>query len=131
MGNSLFWNDELMKHPPIPPKSRYFKWNDEDAEWDFIYHSYRMDKPYEHHVGLDWFLAGWDAPYIAAIAEVEWLKRADRWHKVSQRSYDRNPDSTRSDHWMVNGFICKDNSKLWRKWEQSMLQQKWEENERA
>ena len=106
-----------MSHPPIPPKSRYFEWNEEDQEWDFIYHEYQMNEPHEHHIGLDWLLADWDIPYIAAVAEVEWLKRADRWQEVSQRSYERNPDNTRADTWMVYGWMCKDNAKLWRKWE--------------
>jgi hypothetical protein len=62
-----------MNHPPIPPKCKYFQ---SEGGHGFVFQTDRID------VFLDEASPS-ERSIIAAIAEVEWRKRADRWAILS------------------------------------------------
>lgn len=86
-----------MTHPPIPPKCKFF-----------------------HNANSYW------VPIIAAVAEVEWRKRAARWEELIDALYNdqgnlverhRQPGTNgRFSLFRTAANICYDHAELWRKW---------------
>lgn len=106
-----------MSHPAIPPKSEFFGvWLGEesflmpDGEDRFGYMSLDFD--------------GWDREtkmIFAAVAEVEWRKRADRWaNHASENACDYTDESLpRFLRFRRNAADCEYIALLWREWGQT------------
>ena len=104
-----------MNHPPIPPKSRFF-----NAQYDFFRlllcdrsMNYWLDKPGEDI-----------RPIIAAVAEVEWRKRAARWEQLIDALWNRwypgisDPLGLagRKVQFRASANECYANARAWRAW---------------
>lgn len=105
-----------MTHPPIPPKSSHlfaycgdesvlgFCWidpNESDADLGML--QAPIDDAHQRHI-------------IAAVAEVEWRRRAERWESLALHYYnDFHPCVREQYFWDMHG-IARRNADAWRAW---------------
>lgn len=104
-------------HPPIPPKSKRFE--EVGGPLAVLFHGGHSWGDYLHHPNR--YAAYRDI--IAAVAEVEWRKQAERWHQVWSRAADRYLADTKNQHRLrqmnradANMEKCFDIAREWRAW---------------
>ena len=89
-----------MNHPPVPLKSRRF-------------HQYVCGKVVFDYSGAWQDIEECPKDLIAAIAEVEWRKRAERWHRLAN---SHRLDSKRHEDYWKAGELCDEHADAWRAW---------------
>jgi hypothetical protein len=117
-----------MNTPPIPPKSEYFFEIQNDpyqrnGVWFSLpyirYFSHDSDFPMlvEPQNGNDGDVSDDERPIIASVAEVEWRKRAERWHALADKNIlNPSSDKVRTGHFVQRAVRAEENAEAWRAW---------------
>lgn len=100
MNQAQFLEEEVDKHPSIPPNCEYFK-NDDGWYFDSVPLSL---------IGKNSYADFW-RPIIAAVAEVAWMKESRKYCEYLM------PNERLSVYKEWN--ICYDNATAWRIWGES------------
>lgn len=96
-----------MEHPPIAPKS-IIVWNETfgvcSMDANSGCHYYEPDNYPQDRI------------IVAAVAEVEWRKRADRWTSVRLKRFRRGHTGLKSHNMVLYSNACHDCAEAWREW---------------
>ena len=91
-----------MSHPPVPPSLKFFQVC-EDGSIDFCFNGYPF------------CIGKTNAFVLAAVAEVEWRKRAERWQELA---LCYSPDGRGALYWAY-ADVAESNIRAWRAWGES------------